>query len=146
MLADAVEKFRNRCLENYGLCPRHYFRAPALSSNAMLSIIEDKLDLYSDVDMHILFEKEMRSGVSYISKTCSEASNKYLTSYDSNILGQKNLYGYAMPKSLPASRFKWLNPEKINLDECDSNRLRGCVLDVDLEYPTDLQKLHMIIF
>ena len=30
-LADVSEKFRNGCLENYGLCSSHYLSVPALS-------------------------------------------------------------------------------------------------------------------
>ena len=31
LLAYVCEKFRNDILKNYGLCPSHYFSAPALS-------------------------------------------------------------------------------------------------------------------
>ena len=34
MFTDAFEKFRNRCLEDYGLCPGHYLCAPLLGCNA----------------------------------------------------------------------------------------------------------------
>ena len=29
LLADVFEKFRNKSLKNYGLCPRHYISVPA---------------------------------------------------------------------------------------------------------------------
>ena len=28
---------------------------------------------------------------------------------------------------------KWLDPAKFNLDKCDDNSWRGCILEVDLE-------------
>ena len=31
LLADVFEKFRNNSFKNYGLCPNHYLRTPALS-------------------------------------------------------------------------------------------------------------------
>ena len=40
------------------------------------------LELIKDADMYLFFEKGMRGGVLYISKRCSQASNKYLKSYD----------------------------------------------------------------
>ena len=46
-----------------------------------------------------------------------------------------------MSKSLPRSKFKWLNPEKFNLDKYKDDTLRGCVLEVNLEYPKELHEL-----
>ena len=64
LLVDLDEKFRSRCLENYGLYPNHYLSGPALSWDAMLSMVE--LDIISDVDMYLFFEKRMRGGVAYV--------------------------------------------------------------------------------
>ena len=57
MLADVFEKFRNNSLKNYGLCPSHYMRAPALSWDAMLNMTKIKLEVISDPDPYIFFEK-----------------------------------------------------------------------------------------
>ena len=51
LLADVFEKFRNRCLENYGLYPSHYLSAPVLSWDAILSMPKFNLDLILDVDI-----------------------------------------------------------------------------------------------
>ena len=40
LLVDIFEKLRNRCLQNYDLCPTHYLSPPALSWEAMLSILK----------------------------------------------------------------------------------------------------------
>ena len=40
------------------------------------------LELTPDSDMYLLFEKDMRGEVSYISKRNNIANNKYLKSYD----------------------------------------------------------------
>ena len=77
LLADVYEKFRCRCLEDYGVCPSHYLSAPALSWNTMLSMAKVELNLISDIDMHLLFEKGLRGGVSYVSKRYTKANNKY---------------------------------------------------------------------
>ena len=78
LLVDVFETFRNNSLRNYGLSLRHYLSTPALSWDAMHNMIRIKLELVSDADIYILFEKSMRSGVSYFSSRYSKASNKYL--------------------------------------------------------------------
>ena len=45
-----------------------------------------------------------------------------------------------MPKFLSTSAFKWLDSAEFN--KYTSNSSKGCVLEVDLEYPKELQKLH----
>ena len=82
MLADVYEKFRSRCLENCGLLPSHYLSTPALSWDAMFSMAKVEINLVSEVDMYLFFEKGMRSGVSYVSKRYSRAKSKCWTSYD----------------------------------------------------------------
>ena len=53
LLADAIEKFRNNSLKNYGLCPSHYLSAPGLSWETMLKVTKIKLELIPDPDMYI---------------------------------------------------------------------------------------------
>ena len=76
------EKFRNNSLKNYGLYPSHYLSAPGLSWDAMLRMTKIELELIPDSDMSIFFEKGTGGGISYISNRYSNASNKYLKSYD----------------------------------------------------------------
>ena len=66
LLIDAFEKFVETCLNYYRLDPCHYFISPGLSWDAMLKMTGIKLELISDVDMHLFIEKGMRGGVSYI--------------------------------------------------------------------------------
>ena len=47
-----------------------------------------------------------------------------------------------MSKFLPTSRFKWIDPKEFDLNKYASNSLEGCVLEVDIEYPKELCKLH----
>ena len=42
----------------------------------MLKMTEMKLQLISDIDMHLFIEKGMREGISYIAKRYSKANNK----------------------------------------------------------------------
>ena len=47
-----------------------------------------------------------------------------------------------MSKILPTSSFKWLDPKEFNLNKYTSNSSKGCALEVDLEYPKELRRLH----
>ena len=67
LLADVFEKFKNNSLKNYGLCPSHYLSAPGSSWDAMLKMTKIELEIITDTDMYILFEKGTRDGISYIS-------------------------------------------------------------------------------
>ena len=66
LLADVFEKFKNKSLKNYDLCPSDYLSASALSSDAILNMTKVELELIPDPDMSIFFEKGMRGGASYI--------------------------------------------------------------------------------
>ena len=51
LLADVFKKFRNNSLNNYGLCPIHYFSTQALSWDTMLNMTKAELKLIPDPDM-----------------------------------------------------------------------------------------------
>ena len=57
-----------------------------------------------------------------------------------------NLYGFAMCKKLPVSDFKWVDDLSIFTEDFiknyDENSDKGYILEVDVEYPKDLHKLH----
>ena len=55
LLVDVFEKFKNRCLENYGLCPSNYLSVLDLSWEAMFSMTKVELDIISDVEMYFFF-------------------------------------------------------------------------------------------
>ena len=55
--------------------------APALSLDAMLNVTKVELELISDFNMYLFFEKVMRGGNSYICKRYSKPNSKYLKSY-----------------------------------------------------------------
>ena len=47
LLAYVFKKFGNNSLKNYGLCPSHYFSAPAVCCDAMLNMTKIELELIS---------------------------------------------------------------------------------------------------
>ena len=63
-------------------------------------------------------------------------------SKDIMYLDSNNLYGYAISKFLPTSGFKWIDTKEFDSNEYTSNSSKGCVLEVGLEYPKELWKLH----
>ena len=148
LLADVFENFRKTCLQYYKLDPCHYFTSPGLSWDAMFKMTDIKLELMVDIDMFQYIEKGMRGGISYIANRYGKANNKYMKNYDEKApskyimyLDANNLYGWAMSQALPIGGFKWLSPkqiEKINLGKYTENSKKGMILEVDLEYPTEL--------
>ena len=118
----------------------------------MLKMTGIKLDLTSDIDRHLFIEKGMRGSISNISKRHSNANNKYMWSYDSNeksklilYLHANNLHGWAMSYYLPYSGFKSLSEKEINrfcLNSISENSSLGYLLEVDIEYPGELDDLH----
>ena len=47
-----------------------------------------------------------------------------------------------MTKFLPTNGFKWIDPKEFDLNKYTNNNSKECVLEVDLEYPKELQELH----
>ena len=64
LLLDVFEKFISRSLEIYKLDPSHYFSSPGVNWNAMLKITQVKLELISDIGMHLFIERRMIDEIS----------------------------------------------------------------------------------
>ena len=158
LLADVFENFRKTCLRHYKLDPAHYYTSPGLAWDACLKETGQHLQLLSDYDMLMIFERGIRGGITHISKRYAEANNKYMKNYDSSkestfiqYLDANNLYGWAMSQNLPTHGFKWmrnLTLEKVDeimykSNHCKSNHgKKGYIFEVDLEYPEHLWDKH----
>ena len=152
LLADVFENFRDLCLKIYGLDPAHYFTSPGLSWDACLKKTGVELELISDPDKLLMFERLIRGGISMISNRYGKANNKYMKrGFNINnlitflmYLDANNLYGCAMSMKLPTHGFKWLTGgeiEKIYENRHNLNKI-PCILEVDLIYPKELHDLH----
>ena len=152
LLADVFENFRDICLKNYGLDPVYYFTAPGLAWDACLKITDIDLELLSDLNMLLMFEKGIRGGISIISNRYGEANNKYMgRDFNKNkpskylmYLDENNLYGCGMSMKLPTHGFKWLTGgemENIYENRHNLNKI-PCIFEVDIQYPENLHNLH----
>ena len=153
LLADVFENFRDLCLKNYKLDPVYYFTTPGLAWDACLKMTGIQLELLSDVNMLLMFEKGIRGGISIISNRYGEANNKYMKGYNKNkpskylmYVDANNLYGCGMSEKLPTHGFKWLTSGE--MENLFNNQIAQvwekipCILEVDLTYPKDLHDPH----
>ena len=106
LLADVFEKFRDICIEIYGLDPSRFLSAPGLPQQAYLKQTEVNLELLTDYHMLLMIEEEIRGGMCQSTHRYAKANNKYMTNYDKNIdssyvmyLDANNLYGWQCLKN-----------------------------------------------
>ena len=78
LLADVFEEYRNVCMENYSLDPAWYYTSLGLSWDALLKHSGVRLELLTDPDMLLMFEKGIRGGVSMIPNRFGKANNKFM--------------------------------------------------------------------
>ena len=153
LLADVFENFRNVCLSNYELDPAHFVSLPGLAWQACLKKTNVELELLTDYDMLLMIEEGIRGGMCHAVHRYAKANNKYMRDYDKNkepsyiqYLDANNLYGAAMSEKLPMNGFKWVSDiSEINekfIKSYNKNSDKGYILEVDVDYPSKLRKLH----
>ena len=79
LLADVLENFRNTSPEIYELDPVHFLSAPGLAWQAALKV---KLDLIIDIDILLMVEKDIRSGICHVIHRYAKPNSKYMKNYD----------------------------------------------------------------
>lgn len=169
-LADIIEFSRDKFINTHKLDFLYYYGAPGYSWDCFLFKSQIELEYLKDIDQVSFFKKMLRGGPSYIAKRYSKANNEYMGDlYNPNkpyifidYLDMNNLYGAAMLEPLPYSDFKWVDKKEIEELNNKINSLSpkefnkyffgvlkdyqkehiGCCIEVDLEYPKHLHKLH----
>ena len=101
-----------------------------------------------------MFEQGFRGEIIQAVHRYAKANNKYMgDQYDKDVessylqyLDANNLYGVAMIQKLPTHGFKWINNvDKFipkNIDKLVKKDKNGYLLEVDVDYPTELHKEH----
>ena len=113
LLGDMFENFKTFCQDKCKLDPAHYYSAQGLRWDALLEKTGVVPDLLTDLDMHLLIEWVMKSGISMVSKSYAKANNPLVEGYNPAeptnyiiYLDANNLYGWTMNLPLPKS-FHW---------------------------------------
>ena len=157
LLSDVFQEFRNFSLLKYRLDPAHFNTAPGLSWSAALLYTMERLEIPTDPDMHLFFDKGLSGGVSQVANPWARANHEgiekhfdreemraYIAMFDCN-----NQYGWAMRQYLPTYGFRWLKLETecprfwtnfvLQQKDCQDT---GYFFEVDLEYPKELHDTH----
>ena len=104
--------------------------------------------------MLLIIEEGIRGGICHAVHRYAKANNKYMKKYDKSkessyiqYLDANNLYDAAMSEKLPMNGFKWVSGiSRINKKLVKSydkkNSEEGYILEVDVDYPSKLHKLH----
>ena len=150
LLADVFENFRKACIKTYELDPVHFISLPGLAWQACLKKTGVELELLTDYDMLLMIEEGIRGGICHAVHRYAKANNRYMKNYDKSkessyiqYLDANNL----MSEKLPINRFKWANDisginEKFVKSYDKKNSDKGYILEVDVDYPSKLHKLH----
>ena len=105
--------------------------------------------------MLMMVEEGIRCGICQAVYRHPKGNNKYINDYGKDIelphleyLDGNNLYGWAMSQKLPVGGFEWIEEDdlsKLNesfIKNYDGNSDKRYILEVDVEYPKNLYKLH----
>ena len=130
LLADVFENFRDKCLVIDKLDPAYYLSAPAFSWRSALKMTGQTLELFSDENMLLLFEKGIHGGICNAICKYGKANNKFMKNYDSSKKSTDLMYGYAMCKKLPTGNFKWV--EDLSIFNKDKITVKIVILDIYL--------------
>ena len=146
LLPNMFEAFRDTCLEYYQLDLAHFYTSPRLAWQACLKKTEIKLELLTDLNMLLMFERGIRGGITHAVHRYVKENNKYMgdkynpeePSRFLQYLDANNLYGWAMSQPLPTRGFRWVDVSDIS----KLSKSKGYLLEVDVKYPKELHDLH----
>ena len=91
-LADVFEKFRDTCIDIYGLDPSYLLSAPRLAWQACLKKANVNLELLTDIHMLLMIEEGIRGGMCQPTHRYAKANNKYMKNYDKSIESSYLMY------------------------------------------------------
>ena len=100
--------------------------------------------------MLMMFEDGIRGGMCQAAHRYYKVNNKDIRNYDKNKVSLFLLYLDAISEKLPVDSFKWIEIDDLLkfgenfIKNYDENSDKGYILEVDIEYPKNLHKLHRI--
>ena len=154
LLADVFEKYREKCIEIYGLDPLCFYSAPGLAWKAYLKKTGVKLELLADIDILVMIEKGIRGGVCQSTNRYAKANNKNIKSYYkknwvivSNIFRCKQFIWKGNVSKITCKWFYVVQWSFIRFQrrvhgKFKWNSDKGYFLEVDIEYPKTLWGSH----
>ena len=137
------EAFRDTCLEHYKLDPAHFYTSTGLAWKACLKKTGIKLELLTNPDMLLMFERGIRGGITPRVHRYAKVNNKYMgdSKGESSLLqylDANNLYSWAMSQSLPTGGCRWVSIEPNEIDKLARRTDKGYLVEVDVKYPKEL--------
>ena len=113
-------------------------------------IVGVKLELLTDPDMLLMFERRIRGGITQAVHRYAVVNNKYMGDWYKpkeessylQYLNANNLYGWAMLQSLPTGGFRWVSIKPNEIGELVARTNKGHLLEVDISYLRDLHNSH----
>ena len=152
-IADVFGNFRGKCIKIYKLDPAHFLSVPGLSWQTCLKNKWVKLELLTDLDMLLMVEEGIRSGMCQAVYKYAKANNKYMNNYDKSIMSSflmyldaNNLHGWRMSQKLPVGGLKWVEKlSKFNeklIKGYNENSDKGYFLEVNIKYRKKLFNRH----
>ena len=78
LMANVYEAFRDICLRHYSLDLAHFYMPPGLAWHACLKRTGIKLELLTDPDMLLMFERGIKGGITQAVRKYTSANNKYM--------------------------------------------------------------------
>ena len=153
LLTDFFEKFRETCLESYGLDAAHYYSTPGMAWSCAMKLTDTRLELLDNEEMYTFFERSIRGGISQVSKRHVRANNKCCKTYNYDpekpttflvYLDANNLYGFALSQKLPTGDFIWYPENQFekwtekDILDFDTDGEFGEILEVDIHIPSEL--------
>ena len=109
-----------------------------------------RLELLTDPDMLLMFERGIRGGITQVVRKYASANNKYMGDRSNpksessylQYLDANHLYGWAMSQPLPTGGFKWVDVSSNEISELATRTDKGYLLEVDVSYPKELHNQH----
>ena len=117
LLADVFEFFRMKSHSITGLDPAWFISLPGYSWTFMLKTLhknDTKVELLTDIDMHLMIESAIHGGLCMVNKRLCQANN-----IDTHLLyiDATNLYGWCMCEPLPVGEFSWCDVSDMTMEK-----------------------------